>query len=155
RSNLQYIDHQTPLFKMIQPGSQVWMSHADTIARIRDDFEIIASTDTVKVAAFHVKGTQTYGIQFHPEVTHSVDGKQLLFNFLVDICGCNQDWTPDSFIETTITSLREKLGDDKVVLGLSGGVDSSVAAVLLHCHGGKNLPGVFVDNGWVRKDEST
>ena len=91
RANLQYIDDQTPLFKLIEPGSQVWMSHADTIAGIREDFEIIASTDTVKVAAFHVNGTKTYGIQFHPEVTHTSDGKQLLFNFLVDICGCKQD----------------------------------------------------------------
>ena len=108
------------------------MSHADTIASIPDNFEIIASTDSVKVAAYHIKNTNVYGIQFHPEVTHSTDGKQLLENFLVDICGCSQDWTPDAFIETTIASLKEKIGDDKVILGLSGGVDSSVAAVLLH-----------------------
>jgi GMP synthase (glutamine-hydrolysing) len=132
RANLQYINAANPLFRMIQPDSQVWMSHADTIATIGKNFEIIASTDTVKVAAYQVTGTQTYGIQFHPEVTHSTDGKQLLFNFLVDICGCKQDWTADSFVETTIAALKEKLGNDKVVLGLSGGVDSSVAAVLLH-----------------------
>ena len=96
RANLQYMEKGNPLFKGIPLGSQVWMSHADTIARVADDFEIIASTDTVKVAAFHVKGTQTYGIQFHPEVTHSIDGKQVYENFLVDICGCKQDWTPDS-----------------------------------------------------------
>ncbi len=120
RANLQYIDQGNKLFKDIPLESQVWMSHADTIARIGDNFEVIASTDTVKVAAYHVKGTDTYGIQFHPEVTHSIDGKQLLQNFLVDICGCKQDWTPDSFVETTIAALKEKLGNDKVVLGLIG-----------------------------------
>jgi GMP synthase (glutamine-hydrolysing) len=127
------------------------MSHADTIARIADNFEVIASTDSVKVAAYQVTGTQTYGIQFHPEVTHSTDGKQLLQNFLVDICGCSQDWTPDSFVETTIAELKAKLGNDKVVLGLSGGVDSSVAAVLLHHAIGANLHCIFVDNGLLRK----
>ncbi|GAB2685098.1 glutamine-hydrolyzing GMP synthase [Mucilaginibacter koreensis] len=153
RANLHYINEQSPLLKDIPAFSQVWMSHGDTIAQVAEDFEIIASTDTVKVAAYQVKGTQTYGIQFHPEVTHSIDGKQLLKNFLVDVCGCQQDWTPDSFIETTIAGLKEKLGDDKVVLGLSGGVDSSVAAVLLHQAIGKNLYCIFVDNGLLRKDE--
>lgn len=153
RANLNYIDDQNPLFKLILPGSQVWMSHADTIKSIREDFQIIASTDTVKVAAYQLAGTNTYAIQFHPEVTHTIDGKQLLFNFLVDICGCKQDWTPSSFIETTIGELRRQLGDDKVVLGLSGGVDSSVAAVLVHHAIGKNLHCVFVDNGLLRKDE--
>ena len=153
RANLQYIQGENPLFKNVTPGSQVWMSHGDTIAGIPDNFEIIASTDTVKVAAYHIKGSDTYCIQFHPEVTHSTDGKQLLENFLVDICGCQQDWTPDSFIETTIASLKEKLGNDKIVLGLSGGVDSSVAAVLLHQAIGKNLHCIFVDNGLLRKNE--
>ncbi|WDF54526.1 glutamine-hydrolyzing GMP synthase [Mucilaginibacter sp. KACC 22063] len=153
RANLQFIDHNNPLFKDVPAYSQVWMSHADTITSIADDFEVIASTDSVKVAAYHIKDTQTFGIQFHPEVTHSIDGKQLLQNFLVDICGCAQNWTPDSFIETTIAGLKEKLGDDKVVLGLSGGVDSSVAAVLLHHAIGKNLHCIFVDNGLLRKDE--
>lgn len=153
RANLQYIETNNPLFRAIHEGSQVWMSHGDTIARIADNYEIIASTDSVKVAAYRIKGTQTYGIQFHPEVTHSTDGKQLLQNFLVDICGCSQDWTPDSFIETTIAALKEKLGNDKVVLGLSGGVDSSVAAILLHHAIGKNLHCIFVDNGLLRKDE--
>jgi GMP synthase (glutamine-hydrolysing) len=153
RANLTYINLSNPLFKGIAVGSQTWMSHADTIARIADNFEIIASTDSVKIAAYQITGTQTYGIQFHPEVTHSTDGKQLLQNFLVDICGCSQDWTADSFVETTITALKEKLGDDKVVLGLSGGVDSSVAAVLLHHAIGKNLYCIFVDNGLLRKDE--
>lgn len=153
RACLDYIDHTHPLFKNISRGSQTWMSHADTIASIPDNFEIIASTDSVKVAAYHIKNTNVYGIQFHPEVTHSTDGKQLLENFLVDICGCSQDWTPDAFIETTIASLKEKIGDDKVILGLSGGVDSSVAAVLLHQAIGKNLHCIFVDNGLLRKDE--
>lgn len=153
RANLDYIKEGNPLFKNIPANSQVWMSHADTIARIADDYEVIASTETVKVAAYQITGSQTYGIQFHPEVTHSIDGKQLLQNFLVDICGCTQDWTPDSFVETTIAALKEKLGDDKVVLGLSGGVDSSVAAVLLHHAIGKNLYCIFVDNGLLRKDE--
>jgi GMP synthase (glutamine-hydrolysing) len=153
RACLDYIDHNHPLFKNISKGSQTWMSHADTIASIPDNFEIIASTDSVRVAAYHIKNTNVYGIQFHPEVTHSTDGKQLLENFLVDICGCSQDWTPDAFIETTIASLKEKIGDDKVILGLSGGVDSSVAAVLLHQAIGKNLHCIFVDNGLLRKDE--
>src|ERR1700750_1625179 len=113
RSNLQQIEDNNPLFKLILPVSKVWMSHADTIASIPTNFEIIASTDTVKIAAYHVKDSQTYCIQFHPEVTHSVDGKQLLFNFLVDICGCKQDWTPDGFVETNIAALKEKLGDDQ------------------------------------------
>ncbi len=153
RANIRSLDTKNPLLKNIQIGSQVWMSHGDTITKIPESFEIIASTDSVKVAAYQVKGTQTYCIQFHPEVTHSTDGKQLLENFLVDICGCSQDWTPDSFIETTIENLREKIGHDKVVLGLSGGVDSSVAAVLLHQAIGKNLYCIFVDNGLLRKDE--
>jgi GMP synthase (glutamine-hydrolysing) len=153
RANLQYIKEGNPLFKAVPAHSQVWMSHADTIVSLADDFEVIASTDTVRVAAYQVKGAQTYGIQFHPEVTHSMDGKQLLQNFLVDICGCVQDWTPDSFVETTIADLKEKLGTDKVVLGLSGGVDSSVAAVLLHHAIRENLHCIFVDNGLLRKDE--
>ncbi|MBC8051809.1 MAG: glutamine-hydrolyzing GMP synthase [Sphingobacteriaceae bacterium] len=153
RANLQYINEAHPLLKNIPKDSQVWMSHGDTISEIPSDFDVIASTDSVRVAAFQVNGSKTYGIQFHPEVTHSTDGKQLLENFLVDICGCSQDWTADSFIETTISSLKEKIGNDKVVLGLSGGVDSSVAAVLLHNAIGKNLHCIFVDNGLLRKDE--
>ena len=153
RANLQYLVEDNPLFKQVPLNSQVWMSHGDTITNIADNFEIIASTDSVKVAAYHIKDTQTYGIQFHPEVTHSLDGKQLLQNFLVDICGCHQEWTSESFIDTTVAALKEKLGNDKVVLGLSGGVDSSVAAVLLHQAIGKNLYCIFVDNGLLRKDE--
>ncbi len=153
RANLHFINEADMLMKNIPKDSQVWMSHGDTIADIPSDFEVIASTDTVRVAAYHITGTKTYGIQFHPEVTHSSDGKQLLENFLVDICECSQDWTADSFVETTIAGLKEKLGDDKVVLGLSGGVDSSVAAILLHKAIGKNLHCIFVDNGLLRKDE--
>jgi GMP synthase (glutamine-hydrolysing) len=129
------------------------MSHGDTITQITDSYEIIASTDTVKVAAFQDKKLPVYGIQFHPEVTHSSEGKTLLKNFLVNICGCSQNWTPAAFVESTIASLQEKLGNDKVVLGLSGGVDSSVAAVLLHKAIGQNLYCIFVDNGLLRKNE--
>jgi len=153
RANLNYIQADNKLLKNINIGSQVWMSHGDTITDIPAEFEVIASTDSVRVAAFHVKDTSTYAIQFHPEVTHSIDGKQLLENFLVDICGCSQDWTADAFVETTIAELKEKLGNDKVVLGLSGGVDSSVAAILLHKAIGANLHCIFVDNGLLRKDE--
>ena len=129
------------------------MSHGDTITRVPDNYELIASTEDVRVAAFHVGGEQTWGIQFHPEVYHSTDGTQLLKNFVVDICGCGQSWTSEGFVEATVRELREKLGDDKVVLALSGGVDSSVAAVLLHKAIGKNLYCVFVDSGLLRKNE--
>lgn len=153
RANLAMVDEMSPLLKNISIGSQVWMSHADTIVSVPDHFAIIASTDSVQVAAYHLKNTKTYGIQFHPEVTHTTDGKQLLENFLVDICNCSLNWTANAFIETTITSLKQQLGDDRVILGLSGGVDSSVAAVLLHQAIGKNLHCIFVDNGLLRKNE--
>lgn len=153
RANLNFVQTENKLLKNIALDSQVWMSHGDTITKVPESFEIIASTDSVKVAAFQVKDSSTYAIQFHPEVTHSTDGKQLLENFLVDICGCNQNWTADAFVETTIAALQEKLGNDKVVLGLSGGVDSSVAAILLHKAIGANLHCIFVDNGLLRKDE--
>ena len=129
------------------------MSHGDTITLLPEKFEVIASTDQVEVAAYHVPNTDTYAIQFHPEVTHSTDGRTILENFLVRICGCSQEWTPDAFVETTIAALREKIGNDKVVLGLSGGVDSSVAAILLHRAIGANLHCIFVDNGLLRKGE--
>lgn len=153
RANLSFVSSDNKLFKGISIGSQVWMSHGDTITAIGDDFELIASTDSVKVAAYQVKDTDTYAIQFHPEVTHSTDGKILLENFLVDICNCVQDWTPSAFVDTTIAELKEQLGNDKVVLALSGGVDSSVAAVLLHKAIGTNLHCIFVDNGLLRKNE--
>lgn len=153
RAHLEYIDPAEPLFKDIEPGTQVWMSHGDTITAIPDTFRRIASTDKVEIAAYRVEGEQTWGVQFHPEVYHSVKGTQLLKNFVVDICGSKQDWSAASFIETTVASLREQLGDDKVVLGLSGGVDSSVVAVLLNKAIGKNLTCIFVDHGMLRKDE--
>jgi len=153
RANLSSINSANQLMKGMTIGTQVWMSHGDTISKIPSDFEIIAETKEVKVAGFQIKGEETYGIQFHPEVYHSTEGMVLLKNFIVDICQCDQSWTPDSFIESTVTSLKEKLGSDKVVLGLSGGVDSSVAAVLLHKAIGKNLYCIFVDNGLLRKNE--
>ncbi|MBQ2508838.1 MAG: glutamine-hydrolyzing GMP synthase [Bacteroidales bacterium] len=153
RANLQYIDRQSPLMKGIEPGSQVWMSHGDTIETVPSNYEVICSTDSVKYAGYHIQGEETYAIQFHPEVHHSVDGLTLLRNFVVDICHCDQSWTPASFIETTVEELRKKLGNDKVILGLSGGVDSSVAAVLLNRAIGHNLHCIFVDNGLLRKNE--
>ena len=153
RANLSYIDHDNSLMKDITMSSQVWMSHGDTILKLPDNFQKITSTESVEVAGYRIDGEETYGIQFHPEVYHTTEGTQLLKNFLVDICGCNQDWTPDSFIETSVKSLKEKLGDDKVVLGLSGGVDSSVAAMLLHRAIGAKLYCIFVDNGLLRKNE--
>ncbi|MDE5969569.1 MAG: glutamine-hydrolyzing GMP synthase [Muribaculaceae bacterium] len=153
RANLTWIAPEDPLFKGIEVGSQVWMSHGDTITSVPAEFKTIASTDSVKNAAFKVEGEQTWGVQFHPEVYHSVDGTKLLSNFVKDICHSKCDWDAESFIESTVTALREQLGDDKVVLGLSGGVDSSVAAVLLNRAIGKNLTCIFVDHGMLRKDE--
>ncbi|MCU0339221.1 MAG: glutamine-hydrolyzing GMP synthase [Spirosomaceae bacterium] len=141
------------LFNNVSTETQVWMSHGDTITHIPDSFEIIGSTDSVRVAAFHIKGEPTFGIQFHPEVTHSTEGKAILQNFVVDICGCSQDWTSESFVESTISELKQKLGNDKVVMALSGGVDSTVAATLVHRAIGQNLYCIFVDNGLLRKDE--
>lgn len=153
RANLQYIDHSNPLLKGISEGSQVWMSHGDTIEQIPEGYHCICSTANVKYAGYQIEGEPTYAIQFHPEVHHSVDGQTLLHNFVVDICGCAQNWTPASFIESTVAELRTKLGNDKVILGLSGGVDSSVAAVLLNKAIGHNLHCIFVDNGLLRKNE--
>lgn len=152
RAHLVSIE-KNELFDNIPLNSTVWMSHGDTIAGIPNDFHVIAQTTDVKVAAFKIDKEQTYGIQFHPEVTHSTDGKKLLENFIVNICNCNQDWTPAAFVSETISNLKKKLNDDVVVLGLSGGVDSSVAAVLLHQAIGKNLHCIFVDNGLLRKNE--
>ena len=153
RANLGYIDKSSVLFQDVKDNSQVWMSHGDTIAKIPDNYKIVASTKDVKVGAYKIDGEITYGIQFHPEVYHSTDGLTILKNFVVDVCGCKQNWTPDSFVDITIKELKTKLGNDKVVLGLSGGVDSTVAAVLLHRAIGKNLTCIFVDNGLLRKDE--
>ena len=153
RATLGIVDEDSSLLAGISESSQVWMSHGDTIVRIPDNFKIIASTDSVKVAAFKIENELTYGIQFHPEVTHSTEGKQLLENFVVNICGCKQDWTSESFAEQSIHNLKIKLGEDKVVMALSGGVDSTVAAWLIHKAIGKNLFCIFVDNGVLRKDE--
>jgi len=153
RANLQYVDAGNPLLKGIAVGSQVWMSHGDTIEQLPAGYRVICSTDTVQNAGYQIDGEQTYAIQFHPEVHHSVDGITLLRNFVVDICHCDQSWTPESFIDTTVAELRAKVGGDKVVLGLSGGVDSTVAAVLLHRAIGQQLHCIFVDNGLLRKNE--
>jgi GMP synthase (glutamine-hydrolysing) len=153
RATLSEIDQHSALLKEVTLNSQVWMSHGDTISALPDNFEVIASTESVKVAAYKIKGQDTYGIQFHPEVTHSAEGKTILRNFVVHICQCAQDWTPDIFVETTVDGLKKQLGNDQVVLGLSGGVDSSVAAILIHKAIGKNLHCIFVDNGLLRKNE--
>lgn len=153
RANLSFVDNTHPLTKGMSDNSQVWMSHGDTIKNVPDHYKIIASTHDVSVAGYHIEGEITFGIQFHPEVYHSLEGSVLLKNFIVDICGCEQTWTPDSFVESTVNELRTKIGTDKVILGLSGGVDSSVAAVLLHKAIGENLHCIFVDNGLLRKNE--
>lgn len=153
RANLGFVDSSNPLFCRVSEHTQVWMSHGDTIERLPENYKVIASTADVNNAAYQIEGEQTYAIQFHPEVYHTTEGTQILQNFVVDICGCKQDWTPDSFIETTVKELKAQLGNDKVVLGLSGGVDSSVAGVLLNRAIGKNLTCIFVDNGLLRKDE--
>lgn len=142
-----------PLFDGIPTTSQVWMSHGDTITRLPEGTEIIGSTEDVENAAYRFTGESTYAVQFHPEVFHSECGAEMLRNFVVKICGCKCDWTPDSFIETSVENLRAQLGQDKVILGLSGGVDSTVAAVLLNKAIGSNLTCIFVDNGLLRKNE--
>lgn len=152
RANLSFVAEHL-FFEGIEKGSQVWMSHSDTIKDLPKGGLLLASTHDVENAAYTIEGETTFAIQFHPEVYHSTDGKQLLENFLVKIAGLNQDWTPQSFVEETVTDLKIQLGDDRVVLGLSGGVDSSVAAMLLHKAIGKNLYCIFVNNGLLRKNE--
>lgn len=144
------------LLKGVAQQSQVWMSHSDTIKELPEGFELLATTESIPVAAFKKNGADTnplYGVQFHPEVYHSKEGKKILTNFLVNICGCSQDWTPAHFITDTVTALKKQIGDLKVIMALSGGVDSTVAATLIHRAIGKNLYGIFVDNGVLRKDE--
>ena len=153
RANLESFDHENPLFKGFDEHSQVWMSHGDTITALPEGFKVIASTDKVVNAAYQAEGEPLWGVQFHPEVFHSVQGSLLLKNFVVDICGGKQDWSAASFVETTVAELKAKLGNDRVILGLSGGVDSSVAAVLLNKAIGKNLTCIFVDHGMLRKNE--
>ena len=153
RANLSQFDTGNSLLKGITENSQVWMSHGDTITALPEGFKAIASTEKVKFAAFASETERIWGVQFHPEVYHSVQGTQLLRNFVVDICGSRQDWSAASFVDTTVAELKEQLGNDKVILGLSGVVDSSVAAVLLNRAIGKNLTCIFVDHGLLRKNE--
>ncbi len=153
RAKLSYIKSDEPFFAHISEGSQVWMSHSDTIQELPTNGILLASTHDVKNAAYKIGNEKTYAIQFHPEVYHTTDGKQLLENFLVGIAGLKQTWTPDAFVETTVAALKEEIGDEKVILGLSGGVDSTVAAVLLHKAIGTHLHCIFVNNGLLRKHE--
>ena len=153
RANLNMIRDGELLFREIPENTQVWMSHSDTIKVLPDDALRLASTPDVLNAAFRIEGEETFGIQFHPEVYHSTDGKKLLENFLVNIAGVQQEWTPEAFVDMTVGELKQRIGDEKVVLGLSGGVDSSVAAVLLHRAIGTNLYCIFVNNGLLRKNE--
>ncbi|MEG2069965.1 MAG: glutamine-hydrolyzing GMP synthase [Bacteroidales bacterium] len=153
RTHISSFKKEDILLKGIREHTQVWMSHGDSITHIPDHYQIIASTAEVKVAAYRIEGEPTWAVQFHPEVYHSEDGTVILQNFVQHICGCKQDWTPNSFIETTVAELKAQLKDDKVVLGLSGGVDSTVAAVLLNKAIGRNLFCIFVDNGLLRKNE--
>ena len=158
RQHLTTIDTSNPLFKGFTPNSQVWMSHGDTITALPDGFQCIASTESVKYAAYWSDGQSSnvqsiWGVQFHPEVFHSTQGSLLLRNFVVDICGSRQDWSAANFVETTVAELKAQLGNDRVILGLSGGVDSSVAAVLLNRAIGDRLTCIFVDHGLLRKDE--
>jgi GMP synthase (glutamine-hydrolysing) len=153
RAMLTIENSNCALFKGITELTQVWMSHGDTITEIPSNFEVVAGTEDVKVGAFQVSDEKTYGIQFHPEVYHTTEGLSMLRNFVVDVCGCVQDWTPASFVNEAVDILKNQLQNDTVLLGLSGGVDSSVAALLLHKAIGKNLICIFVDNGLLRKDE--
>ena len=153
RANLKSFDATNPLFKGFETDSQVWMSHGDTITAIPEDFHIIGSTADVKYAAFASDKAPVWCVQFHPEVYHSLQGAQMLKNFVVDICGSKQQWSSASFVETTVEELRRQVGNDRVILGLSGGVDSSVCATLLNKAIGKNLTCIFVDHGMLRKDE--
>ena len=153
RAMLTVVDASDPLMTGLPSPTQVWMSHGDTITNVPGNYKVIGSTENVKYAAYHIEGEQTWGIQFHPEVYHSTDGKQLLANYVLGICGCSGTWSPASFIETTVEELKAQIGDERVILGLSGGVDSSVAAMLLHKAIGDRLTCIFVNNGLLRKNE--
>lgn len=153
RAMLRVVAPEDALMKEIPSPTQVWMSHGDTITKLPKGYKVIGSTEHVKAAAYHIEGENTWGIQFHPEVYHSTDGTRILANFVYDICGCAGSWSPDSFIETTVANLRDQIGDERVILGLSGGVDSSVAAMLLHKAIGDRLTSIFVNNGLLRKNE--
>ncbi len=153
RAMLSVVAPEDPLMHGLPSPTQVWMSHGDSITSVPANYEVIGSTEDVKYAAYHIGGEMTWGIQFHPEVFHSTDGPKLLSNFVMDICGCAGTWNPASFIDSTVAELKEKIGDDKVIMGLSGGVDSTVAAVLLHKAIGHNLHCIFVNNGLLRANE--
>lgn len=153
RVMLSIVDSTSALFKDINQNTLAWMSHNDTIISIPSNFKTLASAENIEVAAFKVENEDTFGIQFHPEVHHTTLGLSILQNFLVDICKCKQDWTPAAFVKETVENLKKQIENNKVILGLSGGVDSSVAAFLLHKAIGKNLNCIFVDNGLLRKDE--
>ena len=153
RALLYVVRPESPLMRGVSPHSQVWMSHGDTISQLPEGAEVIASTQDVANAAFQFVGEPTWAVQFHPEVFHTEEGAKILSNFALDICGLAGDWTPTSFVETTVGRLRAQLGDDKVILGLSGGVDSTVAGVLLNKAIGHNLTCIFVNNGLLRKNE--
>ena len=153
RANLQTVDTDNPLFKGFEQHSQVWMSHGDTITAIPQDFKVIGSTADVVNAAFASTKQPVWAVQFHPEVFHTLQGKDLLRNFVIDICGSKQEWSAASFVDSTVAELKEQLGNDRVILGLSGGVDSSVAAVLLNRAIGSRLTCIFVDHGMLRKNE--
>jgi GMP synthase (glutamine-hydrolysing) len=151
-----HLKKEDNLLRNLIPSSQVWMSHADSILKLPNEFEVLATTDSIPVAAFRHRENEQhplYGLQFHPEVYHSIEGKKILQNFLVNICGCSQDWTPAHFITDTVEALKKQIGDRKVVMAISGGVDSTVAATLISRAIGDNLQGIFVDNGVLRKDE--
>lgn len=155
RQHLQYVDKTCPLFRGFDDHSQVWMSHGDSITRLPEGAHVVASTETVENAAYYIADDQApiFGTQFHPEVFHSLQGTLLLKNFVVDVCGSKQEWSAESFVETTVRELREQIGTDRVILGLSGGVDSSVVAVLLNRAIGSQLTCIFVDHGMLRKNE--
>ncbi|NJB37553.1 glutamine-hydrolyzing GMP synthase [Croceivirga sp. JEA036] len=153
RAHLSKFKTDEAFLKGIDEGTQVWMSHSDTIKELPENGVLLASTEDVVNAAYRINGEDTYAIQFHPEVYHSKDGSTFLKNFLVDIAGLKQDWTPTAFVEETVSELKEKIGDERVILGLSGGVDSSVAAMLLHKAIGEQLHCIFVNNGLLRKNE--
>ncbi|HVZ24741.1 MAG TPA: glutamine-hydrolyzing GMP synthase, partial [Sediminibacterium sp.] len=151
-----HIREQDALFAGVSEQSQVWMSHSDSISRLPEGFDILATTESIPIAGFRNKNSfahPLYGIQFHPEVYHSVKGKKILQNFLVKICGCSQQWTPAAFVQETVAALKAQIGDQQVIMALSGGVDSTVAATLISRAIGDRLHGIFVDNGVLRKGE--
>lgn len=155
RAIMQVKKNDDKLMEELTPSSQVWMSHGDSILQLPGEFEVLATTENIPVAAFRNKNSSKplYGLQFHPEVYHSSEGKKIIHNFLVHVCGCKQNWTPAAFIQETVDEIKKQVGDKEVIMALSGGVDSTVAAVLIHKAVGKRLHGVFVDNGVLRKDE--